>query len=214
MFSSRLRFLIPTLIFGSVAAGQLVKISLFPGSKSSLNLSDLLLVVASLAIIAALIKERALTDFTRYFLKSSIWKWLLIFLGWALLTLILHVGSYSKSELALGLFYWLRLGMIFLLGSGILYFCRSWKASLFVEHFLIWSAILIGIGFLQWYFVSDFGFMALAGWDPHQGRLLSTFFDPNFFGTFIVLCMSVTLAEALQHPPKKATWYITFLALS
>ena len=62
---------------------------------------------------------------------------------------------------------------------------------------MIISMLLISIlGFLQLkYFPSflDLG-MELKGWDPHIGRLLSTWFDPNFVGGYLAFVLGPVIA--------------------
>lgn len=41
------------------------------------------------------------------------------------------------------------------------------------------------LGFVQLKLFPDFSFMVPNGWDPHIGRMLSTWFDPNFLGGFL-----------------------------
>ncbi|MGA1047546.1 MAG: hypothetical protein ACO3UU_06025, partial [Minisyncoccia bacterium] len=60
------------------------------------------------------------------------------------------------------------------------------------------SAIILSIlGFIQLILFPDFSFMAQYGWDPHQGRLLSTWYDPNFLGGFLGLAAIIILSRVL-----------------
>ena len=47
--------------------------------------------------------------------------------------------------------------------------------------------------------------MHLEGWDPHIGRLLSTWFDPNFIGGFLGFILSITIALGLYYWKEKRT---------
>jgi O-antigen ligase len=51
-----------------------------------------------------------------------------------------------------------------------------------------WLAIA---GFVQLLIYPNFGEMTSLGWDPHQGRLLSTWFDPNFLGGFFAFLLPI-----------------------
>ncbi len=51
------------------------------------------------------------------------------------------------------------------------------------------------LGFVQLRLFPDFTSMVPKGWDPHVGRLLSTWFDPNFLGGFFAFV--TTLAVGL-----------------
>ncbi len=65
---------------------------------------------------------------------------------------------------------------------------------------IILSMLLITIlGFLQLKFFPSFLELGLylKGWDPHVGRLLSTWFDPNFIGGYLAFVLPITLALTL-----------------
>lgn len=62
-----------------------------------------------------------------------------------------------------------------------------------IKNLIIISLIIAILGFLQFIFYSDFQFMAEKGWDPHIGRLLSTWFDPNFVGSYFSFILSIIL---------------------
>jgi O-antigen ligase len=47
------------------------------------------------------------------------------------------------------------------------------------------GVILTLLGYVQLAVMPDFSQMVQYGWDPHQGRMLSTWFDPNFLGGFL-----------------------------
>ncbi len=80
------------------------------------------------------------------------------------------------------------------------------------------SMVIIGLlGFLQLKFFPSFlelG-MYLEGWDPHIGRLLSTWFDPNFVGGYLAFILGITIATALyfRHHRNKR-WTIIMSAIS
>ncbi len=64
--------------------------------------------------------------------------------------------------------------------------------KLTILQYVIYISIgLALIGFLQLYFYPDFREMAEKGWDPHIGRLLSTWFDPNFLGSFFAFILTI-----------------------
>ncbi len=96
--------------------------------------------------------------------------------------------------------YWARWVMY----SGI-YFVSSdllkKKATSFetLTSIIIITGVIIAIaGFIQLAIFPDFASMTSEGWDPHQGRLLSTFFDPNFTGAYLVLILSLLLPKLIS----------------
>jgi O-antigen ligase len=58
---------------------------------------------------------------------------------------------------------------------------------------------VVALGFVQLWVLPDIGVLAALGWDPHVGRLVSTFFDPNFLAGFLALLLSVLLARTVQE---------------
>ena len=65
--------------------------------------------------------------------------------------------------------------------------------------------LIVVLGFLQLKFFPSFLELGLYldGWDPHIGRLLSTWFDPNFIGGYLAFLMPVTLALGLYYKQEK-----------
>jgi hypothetical protein len=85
---------------------------------------------------------------------------------------------------------------------------RWWMLiSMFSAMFLI-----VVLGFLQLKFFPSFLELGLYldGWDPHIGRLLSTWFDPNFVGGFVAFVLSVCVSLTLYFYRKddKARAYL------
>ncbi len=64
---------------------------------------------------------------------------------------------------------------------------------------LIFSLLLSVAGFIQLKIFPDFSTLEDIGWDPHQNRLLSTWFDPNFVGGFIAFLVPTALGTALDQ---------------
>jgi len=56
------------------------------------------------------------------------------------------------------------------------------KQSIFLKTVFFSGVLLAILGFIQLKIYPDFKEMAKIGWDPHIGRLLSTWFDPNYLG--------------------------------
>lgn len=51
------------------------------------------------------------------------------------------------------------------------------------------------IGFLQLIFFPDIRPLASFGFDPHSGRLVSTFLDPNFLGSFLCVILNLCVLQ-------------------
>lgn len=74
-----------------------------------------------------------------------------------------------------------------------------------IKRTLLISALTLSIlGFVQFWLIPDFSEIAAeGGWDPHQYRLLSTFFDPNFLGLYLVLALTLVLVSFLENSKKE-----------
>jgi O-antigen ligase len=139
------------------------------------------------------------------------------FFSWAFISLIFNMGALelSGNEALLGFAYFMRfLGyflLIFVFWSEMkkedIFF---WKNTLFISAFLI--AL---IGFLQLKFFPSFYALNMQdeGWDPHIGRLLSTWFDPNFLGGYFAFILALIGGDLWQQWKEKQ-WgkYSWFLA--
>ena len=67
---------------------------------------------------------------------------------------------------------------------------------------LLWTlfgaaGIVTVLGFIQLKLFPNFSSMVPQGWDPHIGRMLSTWFDPNFLGGFLSFIAVIAGALAL-----------------
>src|SRR3990167_8965143 len=128
-----------------------------------------------------------------------------------------------SSSFILLFFLWATIS----LGFGALYLV-SWyiitqepQFKKTVVRFLLGIGIVVALlGFFQLVIIPDFTELALkGGWDPHQGRILSTFFDPNFVGGFFAfnLFLGTSLFLEEKNPLTKiilvSTIVILFIAL-
>jgi O-antigen ligase len=131
---------------------------------------------------------------------------LLAFCLWLPVSLLFASYLLDRKDLIVAVFYIVR----FALMAGTIavtaaLFDTEQKQNRLLSA-LAWSGvILLGLGFAQLILIPDFSFMAKYGWDPHVKRMLSTFFDPNFFGMYLVFMASFILAWLLT--PKTHKYY-------
>jgi len=52
---------------------------------------------------------------------------------------------------------------------------------------LVTGSLVVGLGYLQYFFYSSLRNLYYLGWDEHMYRMFSVFLDPNFAGAFFVL---------------------------
>ncbi len=70
-------------------------------------------------------------------------------------------------------------------GETLNYKWQTTKEAFFKRFFLI-SGVVIVLGFVQFLLIPDIStFSREGGWDPHTGRLLGTWLDPNYLAGFL-----------------------------
>jgi O-antigen ligase len=125
----------------------------------------------------------------------------LLFFAWALFSLFINTVdlALSISEFFQSFAYFLRyLAYIFVVFIGIQIIKEEPKYVEIIKNTIFISAFIIAVlGFLQLYFFPSFYDLGMhnIGWDPHIGRLLSTWFDPNFLGGYFVFVIFLIAGE-------------------
>lgn len=132
--------------------------------------------------------------------------WLFYLLGNLLINLnfIPAVGGELGSIL-----YWVRLAAYMSLLLPLIDYRaqNSEKVDNQLWYMVFVSSVILSIlGFVQLILFPDFSFMAQYGWDPHQGRLLSTWYDPNFLGGFLGLAALIILTRILVFLRENKLW--------
>ncbi|MBN1162367.1 O-antigen ligase family protein [Patescibacteria group bacterium] len=130
----------------------------------------------------------------RTFYISRLFMPFVLFSVVAAISLIINSYKYSEREVLSAFFYFLR--YVSYLGSGIV--LENMKRIKMIGSKDIYKAfILSGVflslaGFIQLVVLPDFEVLESSlGWDPHKNRLASTFFDPNFLGVYLVMCLGI-----------------------
>lgn len=187
---------------GTIVIGQFIRIQL-PGSDNTVIINDLLLPAVTVAWLL-----RRLVSRTWRLPRMSVTMPLAAMSLIMALSLVANAGGYSGSELLAGTFYfvrWLEYAAWFFI---VLDMVRSRVRAGRYLALLVWSGVIVAsLGFLQLRIYPDFTFMVPQGWDPHVGRLLSTWFDPNFLGGWLTLLVTVSLPVALVKPWRSARWW-------
>ena len=125
---------------------------------------------------------------------------LLIFWAVGFLSLIFASGELSGGELKFAFLHFLR----FIGISGLLLVARDYgkKEATGILNTLFFAGILLAIsGFILLQIFPDFTAAGLteAGWDPHIGRLTSTFLDPNFAGGVFAFLLAILGGKFLRE---------------
>ncbi|HKZ34639.1 MAG TPA: O-antigen ligase family protein [Patescibacteria group bacterium] len=132
----------------------------------------------------------------------------------AFVSLGFSLQVFSMNQVTIGSLYLLRFiayflmypTVIILLQNGLL---RTRTLSLF----LFFSAVgfLFSVG-IQMFFAADFRSMVQYGWDPHIGRVLGSFFDPNYAGGFLVF-LQLFFLSFFWEEKKKAVRILMLILL-
>lgn len=127
---------------------------------------------------------------------------LFILLGTA--SLLINSSGLSSGEFLTSAFYGIRWISMFLLSIIVLNQPKKARRQILWMVF-IFAALLSIAGFIQMQLLSDFNettYELDLGWDPHGGRLLATWFDPNLLGGLFAFTLPLLLGTALEKP----TW--------
>lgn len=191
MRAVKILFLVTLFTF---ALGQLSRVELSP--KVVIFLSDLLIpLLTFIFLIYNAVNKR------KIFLPSFSLP-LFLFILAALFSLLLGSLKLATEEsLISGLFLVRLVEYVCLSLVGYNLFLDQKFSNLTVKILIIIGLLVSLLGFVQVLVLPDFSQLAAqGGWDPHQYRLLSTFFDPNFVGGFLVMILSFVFAHLLFKP--------------
>ncbi len=188
------------ILFASLIAGQLIRVPLF----------GKIFLVSDIAILGFLA--------WRFFVTKDIFRKILIhylfiptalFVGFSVLSLLVAARSIGPAKaLSAGLY----------LGRWFLYILTAFALAEFPNKnrtrdtvfwgIIITALVLAILGFFQLAIFPDFTFMVKHGWDPHQGRLLSTWFDPNFLAGFFAIALAFISAKILYCGKKNKDFWL------
>lgn len=206
--------LIKFLISGAILSTVFGEFGHFPfgSSQGAVYLADVLLALAGLFFLIWQIVNKKRILFPKVFI------WVIMFWITGFISLIWSLGFFPADEIVKGSLYLLRF-ILYSLTLLIVYNLQQEKITNFqkIASLLIMVGVIIVIlGFFQLWLFPNFNnpFMSLAafGFDPHQGRLASTFLDPNFFGAYLVLILGLEIFYLFNQPVK--TKWIFLAALT
>ena len=112
----------------------------------------------------------------------------LLFSGVGFASLLIHSGTMSFGDFANATFYGVRWISMAALGL-VVHWQNKDEQKLTLFGLLGLAGALSLAGFIQLKVAPDFSLYEHLGWDPHQNRLLSTWFDPNFVGGFFAFIL-------------------------
>jgi O-antigen ligase len=201
------------LLLLSPVTGELLRIPLLG---FDLLPSDLMIV----ALLAVWVIDKIHND--RILRLGRVGKTILAFIGVLVITFLMNLFRSDLGEMVRAGAYLVRYVSYLSLAFVTFDLFQRDKDQRFLRFVLAClgsSLILISIlGFLQLvYFPSFFDLaMDIEGWDPHIGRLLSTWFDPNYVGGYLAFSTTLSIALALHYRQlrdRMRFWGISALAL-
>ena len=169
-----------------LSLGQLV--SVVKTGETSIYLFDLFILIFSFGYFIYFISVR------RSFKLPKLLLLICVFTLIAGLSLLYRFSAYPLDKFVVALFYFVRL--VGYLTASIVIFNLLEAKLLTLEilyKFIVASGLfIVAIGLIQLVVLPDFETLDPAlGWDPHKNRLASTFFDPNFTGAYLVICITI-----------------------
>jgi len=204
-------------LFRPLWAFPLVELSLLLGQLARFSWGGItvpLLDLVLAALVAGWLVHRAFAGGLRIPQRGkAVFYAALIFIGAALVSLGLSFFSLTSIQVLKGSLYLVRWAILFGVFWLLTLELKKEKEIWWFLHGLALVYFLFALlGFLQLHFFPNFEAFEHLGWDPHRGRLLSTFFDPNYAGGFLVfgLALSGSLVWYLRG---KMRYLYGFLAL-
>ncbi len=186
----------------TIAIGQVIRIPLFGGEGSVIPNDIILLPTAAIWLLQRLASGRWPMP------KLRIW-WPMVALLLAMVaSLFMNRDNFLGRELLASSLYiirWIEYAAFLLLvldeaqRPGGHRRLLSWIMSI--------GVLVALLGFVQLRVFPDFSSMVPNGWDPHIGRLLSTWYDPNFLSGFFAMLICVGLTVALSRSFMAARWW-------
>lgn len=140
---------------------------------------------------------------------GKIGKMIALFLFVITTTYFLNMLRFPFKEMLVGFTLLGRFGMyVILAGMAFDLLDRDKTGSLkkiLIGGMVLSMVLIAALGFLQLKYFPSFLELGLYldGWDPHIGRLLSTWFDPNFIGGYLAFILPTTLALSLYFKRHK-----------
>lgn len=195
------------LALATVVLGQVGRIPPLQGGGTPFVLDGLLVVLLTAWLMWVIWKRVALP----WTAAHMAWAAFLIICLLTLLASPLHLG---KSEMLTALLYTVRLSIYTSLFWIIPTTITSDADLAPLMKTFLWTGIgVVVLGFIQLMIVPDISFLGHYGWDPHIGRFVSTFLDPNYLGGYLALILSFTFATITVRK-RVSWWYWAFAALT
>lgn len=172
-------------LLASLIAGQLVRLSL-PGQGGGLLFSDGAILLLFCAALGVMLQRKMVPTIAQHIALLTA-----PFLVWSITTLIINTPTFGIEAAAVAAAYWIRLAAGLLLLPALLILFQDTDLRTFARRWFSLTVLaLVSIGVLQLLIFPNLsGLTSIIGtaWDPHEGRLVASWLDPNFIGLFFAL---------------------------
>ena len=152
---------------------------------------------------------------------GKIGKMIVIFLVVLLITYLINFFRFDAIQMLVAGTYLGRFAMYLIL--ALLAFDllqrdeKGWFKKILLGGMILSMVLISILGFLQLKFFPSFLELGLylEGWDPHIGRLLSTWFDPNFIGGYLAFILGLVIALGLYFRHKRnKKWFLIMAVIA
>lgn len=133
--------------------------------------------------------------------NSQILMYLMGFFVSGITGLILFSSKLTPQEIIISLLYPLRLISYLSLFYVIKNSSEKTRKDIF-KFLIVSGVVIVGIGFVQYFFYQSLGNLRYLGWDEHLYRLFSTFLDPNFAGAFLAIFILILVEIVISMGDK------------
>lgn len=187
----------------SIISGQLIKIPL--GGSGGLTLIDAVLIIFCFwGLVITKIKLKK----PPFWIISS-----LLFITVSVLSLGFTPVKLTIAQYLTSFSYTIRF-ILYILFGWLVYSGAFPSIGIGAHKILAYTGISLGlIGIIQLIFLPDLRFLQQYGWDPHFFRAASTFLDPNFLGSFLVLTLIIWF-QKFKSIKKGYFWGFALIYLS
>jgi O-antigen ligase len=187
------------LIFSEVARWQIT-------SSAGITLLDLTVGMTGLYWIGYSLKKKL------PLYPKDLEKPIVLFVCVILLSLFFAALSLTREQLINSSLYALRWFFYTLALGYAVYAAKTKRAT--IEALMIGSgAVVVILGFIQYFFYNNLRNLFYLGWDDHLYRLFSTFFDPNFAGMFLVLFLLFMLGTIWDQKRVLSKKYVVYTGI-
>ncbi len=185
-----------------IIPGLLIRI---PFGGAGILLTDILLPLLAFFWVGKKIIYQEKFPPNRFILPGFVFVWI-AFLSW-----LLGAWDLDLKAKVISISYIIRIISVLILawsaGEMVGDLTKNKTSQLFNRFFhplFILTGCVLFLGFLQFYFLPDIGtFSTEGGWDPHAGRFLGTWMDPNYLGGFLAFMIPLLLSFFYQKKSPK-----------